>query len=154
MNVARSRTTSETLQRDLERAVVKPAVGVPFSFDDIYLDTMLINTSPTPTELKNAKTGVTTAEVGVASYGSLVIKDTPDGAESVSLFPDLHVAIVRASDVVESMPAAFEQLGPLIRDERSSAILETGPSATADMGALVRGAHGPETVHVIIITDR
>jgi L-lactate dehydrogenase complex protein LldG len=125
MDVMQSRTSSETLQQELKRTV-----------------------------LKTAKTGVSPAAIGIASYGTLVIEDTPGGAESVSLFPDLHVAVVRASDIVESMSAAFERLGPLIRDEGSSAILETGPSATADMGALVRGAHGPENVHVIIITDR
>jgi len=154
IDVVRSRTTAEVFQQELERTVRKPVVGVPIPIDGVSLGEAPVATDPTPGELETAKTGVTTAEIGVASYGSLVIKDTPDGAESVSLFPDLHVAIIRASDIVESMSAAFERLGPLIRNEGSSAILETGPSATADMGSLVRGAHGPETVHVIIITDR
>lgn len=154
IDVHQSRTTSAAFQQELKQILLKPAVGVPIRFEDISLDETTITTTPTPEELKNAKTGLTTAELGIASYGSLVIEDTPDGAESVSLFPDLHVAIIRASDIVESMSAAFERLGPLIRNEGSSVILETGPSATADMGALVHGAHGPETVHVIIITDR
>lgn len=154
MDVVRSRTTSEAFQQELEQTIREPAVGVPIPIDDISIDETPVRTDPTPVELENAKTGISTAEMGIASYGSLVIKDTPDGTESVSLFPDLHVAVVRASDIVESMPKAFERLGPLIRDEGSSAILETGPSATADMGALVRGAHGPENVHVIIITDK
>ena len=154
IDVMQSRTSSEAFQQELKRTVPEPAVGVPIPIDGVSLDEAPITTDPTPKELEPAKTGVSPAGIGIASYGTLVIEDTPGGAESVSLFPDLHVAVVRASDIVESMSAAFERLGPLIRDEGSSAIPETGPSATADMGALVRGAHGPENVHVIIITDR
>jgi L-lactate dehydrogenase complex protein LldG len=32
-------------------------------------------------------------------------------------------------------------------------VLATGPSATADMGELVLGAHGPESVHVVILDE-
>lgn len=154
IGVGRSRTTAEALQQELKRTVREPAVGVSIPLGGVSLDESSITTNPTPAEFESAKTGVTTAEIGIASYGSLVIEDTPDGTDAVSLFPEFHVAVVRASDVVESMPAAFERLGPLIRDEGASVILETGPSATADMGSLVYGAHGPETVHVIIVTDR
>ncbi len=85
-----------------------------------------------------------------------MLESTPDGAEQTSLFPDLHVAVLRASDVLPDMGAAFERLGPRLREGRTpganrSAIIATGPSATADMGALVRGAHGPREVHVVIL---
>lgn len=100
--------------------------------------------------LEQARTGVTAARFAIASYGSLVL-DYDGTAEAVSLLPTRHVAVVRAADVVPDMKAAFERMGPLLRAHPSSLVLATGPSATADMGALVRGAHGPETVHVLIL---
>ena len=100
----------------------------------------------------DARTGVTAAALGVADYGSVVLRSDREGTEPVSLYVDRHVAVVRASDVVPDMPAAFERLGPLLRDG-ASAVLATGPSATADMGALVKGAHGPKTVHVVVLDE-
>lgn len=102
------------------------------------------------TALDQARTGVSAARLAIASYGSLVL-DYDGAGEAVSLLPTRHVAVVRATDVVPDMKAAFQRIGPLLRARPSSLVLATGPSATADMGALVRGAHGPETVHVLIL---
>lgn len=102
------------------------------------------------TALEQARTGVSAARLAIASYGSLVL-DYDGAGEAVSLLPTRHVAVVRATDVVPDMKAAFQRIGPLLRARPSSLVLATGPSATADMGALVRGAHGPETVHVLIL---
>ncbi len=70
----------------------------------------------------------------------------------MSLFPDLHVPVLRESDLVADMPTAIERLGPQLR-EGHSAIVATGPSATADMGSLVKGAHGPKDVHVLLLEE-
>jgi L-lactate dehydrogenase complex protein LldG len=101
--------------------------------------------------LDAATTGVTAAGLAIADYGSLLLRATPDGSEPVSLFPDLHVAVLRASDIVPDMETALSRFGEDCRDRRQSAIVATGPSATADMGALVRGAHGPTEVHVVVV---
>jgi len=127
-----------------------PAVGVPLPFDDVDLPDG-VRTEPTPADLDDATTGVTAAKVGVADYGTLVLEPTPDGSEPVSLFPDLHVAVLRERDIVPDMEAAFEWFGERCRDDSMSAILATGPSATADMGDLVLGAHGPKDVHVVVV---
>lgn len=136
----------------------RPAVGAPLRFDgpgddersldDAYPD--WVDTRPTSAALADAVTGVTAAAFAVADYGSVVVTHDGSGTEPVSLYPDRHVAVVRAADVVPDMPAAFDRLGPLLRDG-ATAVLATGPSATADMGALVRGAHGPADVHVVVL---
>lgn len=153
LGVGRTRTTTETFREAVLDTVIEPAVGAPLPIDGVSLDETSIEMHPTPTALEAAKTGVTVAELGIASYGSVVIRDTRDGTEPVSLFCDLHVAVLRERDIVADMPAAFEWLGTELRTG-SSAILATGPSATADMGSLVYGAHGPTDVHVLILTDQ
>ncbi len=131
-------------------ALEEPAVGAPLPWDDVALPDA-VETDPTPGDLDAAVTGVTAADLAVADYGSIVLRSTPEGVEPVSLFPDLHVAVLRESDIVPDMEAAFEWLGEQFRESGDSAILATGPSATADMGALVQGAHGPKEVHVVVI---
>lgn len=137
----------------LRQAVRLPAVGAPLPFERLDHD-VEVTMDPTAGELESARTGVTAARLGIAAYGSILIQTAPDEAEPISLFPERHVAVLRASDLVPDMPAAFRRIAEAIRQERASLVMATGPSATADMGALVRGAHGPREVHVVILEDR
>jgi L-lactate dehydrogenase complex protein LldG len=129
-----------------------PVVGAPLPWDDPTLPDW-VNDDPTPADLRTAATGVTAAGIGVADYGSVVLPSTPEGSEPASLYGDVHVPVLRRSDIVPGMPEAFSWLGERIREDRGSAVVATGPSATADMGALVRGAHGPKEVHVVILDE-
>jgi len=135
----------------LAEVVDEPGVGAPLPFEGLSLEGAGVTVDPTPAELDAAHTGVTAAHVGIASYGSIVIQGGPDATEAASLFPEHHVAVLRATDIVPDISAALQELGPALRETATTAILATGPSATADMGALVQGAHGPESVHVIIV---
>lgn len=151
LEVGWTRTSVERFGASLSRCIEGAAVGAPLPFEKLSLEVSGVTTEPTPAEIKSAQTGVTGAHMGVADYGSLVIRGGPDATEAVSLFPGLHVAVLRASDVVPDVHSALKKLGPAFRDDQMSVILATGPSATADMGALVRGAHGPKHVHVLIV---
>jgi len=136
----------------LAELVDVPAVGTPLP-DRFGVDLPeAVQTDFAPADLRAAATGVTHANFAVADYGSVALPATPDGLEPASLFCDRHVVVLRAADVVPDMPAAFERLGPRLRDGDST-VLATGPSATADMGALVRGAHGPKAVDVVLVED-
>jgi L-lactate dehydrogenase complex protein LldG len=148
-----SKTSSGEFVTVLSEVIVPPAVGSPLSLDAPGLPERLITPKPTPTDLKSARTGITRAHLGIATYGTIVLKQDNDWTEPVSLFPPLHVAVLRKSDIVPDMSSAFEWLAEAMTDHRASLVMATGPSATADMGALVRGAHGPESVHVIILSD-
>jgi L-lactate dehydrogenase complex protein LldG len=154
LQVEWTRTSSSEWASVLHAVVEPPAIGASFPFDDLTLDTEAINVHPTPADVQEARTGVTAARLAIADYGTLVIQSGPDATEASSLFPALHVAVLRASDVVPTMKEAFQHLETVFRAHPTTAVLATGPSATADMGALVRGAHGPKRVHVILVEDR
>jgi len=149
-DVALTRTDAATAAETITSVLEEPAVGAPLPFEGVSLPEC-VSVDPTPAQLDEATTGVTAASLAIADYGSVVLEATPDGAEPASLFPDLHVVVLRAADIVPDMGTAFEWFGERFRETRGSAILATGPSATADMGSLVEGAHGPKAVHAVVI---
>ncbi len=151
LDVGWTRTIPGEFAAALEAACEGPTVGAELPFEGVALPEF-VEREPSPSDLEAATTGVTAATLGIADYGSVVIEGTPAGEEPISLFTDHHVAVLRNEDVVPNMTAAFRELGPRLR-EGASAVLATGPSATADMGELVLGAHGPESVHVVIIDE-
>lgn len=149
------RIPAEEFDGVIADALDPPAVGVPLPFRDLSLAGHAVELDPTPAQLSAARTGVTPVGPAVAEYGSVVVKSGIEGAEQVSLYPETHVAVLRASDVVGTLSTAIGELSDSIGDgELTSAVFATGPSGTADMGSLVYGAHGPESVHVIVLEDR
>ncbi|MFC4440283.1 MULTISPECIES: LUD domain-containing protein [Natrialbaceae] len=157
LGVRVTRVDEDGFRELIDETVAAPAVGVALeeTFDDpvLSLTETAVTVDPTPAALREATTGVTGAQLGVADYGSLVLSLTDRASELVSLFVDRHVAVVREGDIVADMDAAMDTLHEEFNrsDGSDSAILATGPSATADMGALVKGAHGPRDVHVIVL---
>ena len=152
LEVGWSRVSESDGAAALEEIVEGPAVGAPLPvFETGTLTALGVRVDPTPRQVAAARTGVTAARLGIADYGSVVIEGGPDATEAASLFAERHVAVLRTADVVPDMTAALGRLGPLLREEATTAILATGPSATADMGALVKGAHGPKAVHVLLV---
>ena len=152
LDVTRTRTDPDGLDDALREAVREPAVGAPLPFEERELSLPdWIPVHPTAQELEEARTGVTASSGGIAEYGTLIVQSRPGGDEPVSLYPERHVAVVRASDLVAGVPEALEFLGDEFAAGMDSAVFATGMSATGDMGELVRGVHGPREVHVIVI---
>jgi L-lactate dehydrogenase complex protein LldG len=151
LGVDLTRTTVDDFADTLDDIVRDPAVGVALPFDVEYPDSVTVD--PTPAALERATTGVTPATYGVANYGSVILPSTDSGAEPVSLYPELHVPVVHADDVLPDLPSALDRFGDAARDDDASAVVGTGPSATADMGDLVLGAHGPKAVHVVMLDE-
>jgi len=103
--------------------------------------------SPDPT----VQVGVTGALVGIAESGSLVLVGGEDRPLTASLLPEIHIAILWASDLVPSLPDALAR--PEIRQAASSVII-TGPSRTADIEmTLTIGVHGPRELYVFVIEE-
>jgi L-lactate dehydrogenase complex protein LldG len=146
-------TTADDVEDVLADLLEEPAVGVELGIDGISLSNLPVTLDPNGAEVTGAATGITQAALGIADYGSVVIRETA-GEEPVSLFGETHVAVVAASDIVPDMPTAFEEFGEWMRTDSADAVIATGPSATADMGALVKGAHGPRAVHIVVVEDR
>jgi L-lactate dehydrogenase complex protein LldG len=92
---------------------------------------------------------LTEATLGIAETGTLVLQNVPgQGRRAASLVPDVHICILRAADVVATVPQAMRRL-------QSTCMLPTtfvsGPSATADIEMTrIKGVHGPRFLHVLI----
>ncbi|HKJ55676.1 MAG TPA: LUD domain-containing protein [Nitriliruptoraceae bacterium] len=98
-------------------------------------------------ELDEVDAVVTTARVGIAATGTVVLDHTAgQGRRALSLVPDLHVCIVFATQVVADVPDAVAVLDP----HRPQTWI-SGPSATSDIELdRVEGVHGPRRLHVVV----
>lgn len=96
---------------------------------------------------------VTSTVAGVADTGTLVLCPGPDEPRILSLVPPVHVAVLRASGLYASLPAAMAALQPQA-DMPTNLLLVTGPSKTADIQqVLAYGAHGPKELIIVLIDD-
>ncbi|MFB6170102.1 MAG: LUD domain-containing protein [Haloarculaceae archaeon] len=149
------RVPTADLADALDDVTEPPVVGAPLPFEGVSLADLGIEPLETAGQLEAATTGVTAAGLGVAEYGTVTLRTTPDADELVSLYPERHVVVLAASDVVPDLETAFERLGPEFREEGlDTQILNTGPSSTGDMGKLYQGVHGPKQVHYVVLEDR
>jgi L-lactate dehydrogenase complex protein LldG len=97
--------------------------------------------------------GVTGVAAAIAETGTLVTTSGPATARGSSLIPPVHVAVVRASQI---LPDLCDFFAGLASDPQlpANVNLITGPSKTADIeGILVTGMHGPGEVYVLLVSD-
>jgi len=102
-------------------------------------------------EIEKAEGVVTAAFCGVASSGTIVLHHSAqEGRRIITLLPDWHLCILRASQIVETLPEYFgwcEQAPPLVT-------WISGPSATADIEMTrIKGVHGPRFLVVVLARD-
>lgn len=93
---------------------------------------------------------VTLCAVAIAFTGSIVLTHGPgEGARRLTLVPDRHLCVVRAEQIVETVPEAFARLAAQARQPLT---LISGPSATADIELTrIRGVHGPRFLDVVLV---
>jgi L-lactate dehydrogenase complex protein LldG len=127
-------------------------VVVPSGLDAEWVtgaERVLDDGSLTSLDLDRLDGVVTAATVACAVTGTIVLDGSPDqGRRAISLVPDLHVCVVRADQVVHSVPEMLSRVEPT-----RPLTLISGPSATSDIELeRVEGVHGPRTLHVVIVT--
>jgi L-lactate dehydrogenase complex protein LldG len=124
-----------------------------------------IDTSLTSAEIEQVEGVVTAAFCGVADSGTIALHHSAtEGRRVITLLPDWHLCILRASQVVETLPEYFDrcQHSPALPPSNQDLSLGTpalvthisGPSATADIEMTrIKGVHGPRFLHVILVHD-
>lgn len=108
-----------------------------------------------PAELFDCDIGVTGAQWAVAETGTLVLEAEGERHRLASLVPPVHVALVGAGRVRQTLGEVLQSLARGGREALSRTVtFVTGPSRTSDIElTLAIGVHGPGELYVVIIED-
>jgi len=100
-------------------------------------------------DLDRSEGVLTTCAVAIALTGTIILRHGRSGRRAVTLIPDYHLCIVRASQAVDTVPEAIRELES---PTRSPITTISGPSATSDIELTrIKGVHGPRRLAVILV---
>jgi L-lactate dehydrogenase complex protein LldG len=113
--------------------------GVPFESDE--------------DSLQNIHVGITGCEFVIARLGSIMVSSK--NSRRLNIYPEIHVVIAFARQLVEDLKDAFEAVQSKYSGKLPSMLsVITGPSRTADIEkTLVMGAHGPRELFLILVEN-
>ncbi|WP_179583520.1 LutC/YkgG family protein [Tunturiibacter gelidoferens] len=137
-------------ERGVRRMVVPvgmPVAWLPASAGGVEF---VVDEGLSSEELDGVDGVMTGATLAIAETGTFVLQSAAgQGRRAATLVPDYHLCVVRAEDVVETVPESMAQL------QRTAGLATTfvsGPSATADIEMTrIKGVHGPRFLDVILI---
>ena len=94
---------------------------------------------------------------GVAESGTLAMVSGPDNPTTLNFLPDNHIVVIDADDLAGDYETVFARL----RDRFGKGVMPrtlnfiTGPSRSADIAqTMLLGAHGPRSLHIVIVSGR
>jgi L-lactate dehydrogenase complex protein LldG len=133
---------------DVTGSVVVPPGLPPDWYPDGVVDGAGDSEGFTAAELDGFAAVVTACAAACAETGTIALDASPDqGRRALTLVPDLHVCVVRADQVVHTVPELLAALTP----DRPITFI-SGPSATSDIELQrVEGVHGPRTLIVVLV---
>lgn len=107
-------------------------------------------------KISSVDIGICSCDYGIAESGSLAILSKKGRGRLISLLPPIHIAVLRAEQIVLSLEQLFLFLSfqdmPERRFSSSNLTFITGPSRTGDIEqTLSIGVHGPKECHTIIL---
>lgn len=138
---------AETLRRRGIGTIVAPS-GLPREWRVEGVRWLTDEPPLTVDELDAADGVLSTCAVTIAETGTIVLDAGPgQGRRALTLVPDYHLCVVRAEQIVATVPEAVSRLTPV-----RPLTFVSGPSATSDIELdRVEGVHGPRTLDVLLI---
>jgi L-lactate dehydrogenase complex protein LldG len=99
-------------------------------------------------QLDSLDSVLTGAACAIAETGTIVLDGGPAcGRRVLTLLPDHHVCVVRAEQIVATVPDAVAMLS-----RTAPLTLISGPSATSDIEfQRVEGVHGPRRLDLVVV---
>ncbi len=106
--------------------------------------------------IAKADMGLSGGDLAIAETGTIVIVCRKDEDRLVTCLPQLHVAVVPSSVLVQRPTDAIPLLEETLREPSPCTVsFVSGPSRTADIEMKqVLGVHGPHEVYVVMLSDK
>jgi L-lactate dehydrogenase complex protein LldG len=97
---------------------------------------------------------ITACALAIARTGTIVLDGGPgQGPRRLTLVPDLHICVVRAGQIVGTVPEGVQALKGAAEQGRPLTFV-SGPSATSDIELeRVEGVHGPRRLEVVVLDE-
>lgn len=130
-----------------------------YTLDEKIYSLLNLAQIPYDNNLENFNTlhaGITRCEYLIARFGSVMVSSALNTGRRLFVFPEVHIVIASASQIVEDLKDALSGMRNKYQNEFPSQMtVITGPSRTADIEkTLVMGAHGPRELFVFMVDDQ
>ena len=116
----------EALERRAAKRIAVPP-GLPASWRPAGAE-LITDGNLTAQELDQLDGVITGCTAAIAETGTIVLSSGPtEGRRALTLVPDLHLCVVRESQIVRSVPEAIAALDELVKAERRPLTFISGP---------------------------